>query len=66
MLVKVAALPEAEYGETDRRAMVCCLRVEERPPCGTECNEGYYRDEGVAISNKGDLAPLKPSYACTR
>ncbi len=65
LLVKVAELPETEYDETVRRALVCCLRVSEGPACGDECNEGYYRDESVDISNQGDMGPLKASYSCS-
>jgi hypothetical protein len=65
LLVKVAALPDAQHDETDRRALVCCLRAEELPPCGSECNEGYHREEAVVISNQGKMAPLRPTYSCS-
>ncbi len=64
LLVKIAEVPEDENDETDRRALVCCLRVAERPPCGDACREGYHRDESVEISNGGEMAPLKSRYAC--
>ncbi|MEE9592431.1 MAG: hypothetical protein V3W28_02490 [Thermoplasmata archaeon] len=64
LLVKTARLPESDYDETDRQALVCCLRAAEQPPCGDTCNEGYRRDESVSISNGGEPAPLKAQYSC--
>ncbi|MFQ5552309.1 MAG: hypothetical protein ACE5EW_01055 [Thermoplasmata archaeon] len=62
LIVKIAELP-GEYDEADRRALVCCLRAAERPPCGSDCNDGYRRDESVEISNRGDAAPLRSQYS---
>jgi hypothetical protein len=64
LLVKISELPGEEYDETDRQALVCCVRAAERPLCGDACNEGYRRDESVVISNGGKPAPLNAEYAC--
>lgn len=64
LLVKIAETPESDYTETDRRLLACCLRASERPPCGTDCNEGYRGDASVAIVNGGKPAPLKAGYSC--
>ena len=64
VLYKFAAMPSANYDETDRRIVECCLRAHEKPPCGTECNEGYGREDVVSITNTGKHMPLKETYKC--
>ena len=65
VLFKFAAMPSNNYDETDRRIVECCLRASHRPlPCGTECNQGYNRDDSVNITNTGQRAPLREKYAC--
>ena len=64
LLYKFAAMPSAEYDETDRRIVECCLRARTRPPCGTECNEGYNREDSVTITNTGKRTPLRERYSC--
>ncbi len=64
ILVKSANIPKSECDEIDRRTVECCLRAHEKPMCGTECNEGYDRDDVVSISNSGSYRPLKSKYAC--
>lgn len=64
LLYKFATMPSADYDETDRRIVECCLRAHTRPPCGTECNEGYNRDDSVVITNTGKPAPLSETYSC--
>lgn len=65
ILFKFAAMPSEDYDKTDRRIVECCLRAGHRPlPCGTECNEGYDRDDSVTITNKGSHAPLREKYSC--
>jgi hypothetical protein len=64
ILFKFAAMPSDSYDETDRRIVECCLRAHTKPPCGTECNEGYKREDSVIIINKGNRTPLKEEYSC--
>jgi hypothetical protein len=64
ILFKFAAMPSDSYDETDRRIVECCLRAHTKPPCGTECNEGYKREDSVIITNKGNRTPLKEEYSC--
>jgi hypothetical protein len=64
ILFKFAAMPSVDYDETDRRIVECCLRARTRPPCGTECNEGYDREDSVVITNTGKPAPLRDRYSC--
>jgi hypothetical protein len=65
LLFKFAAMPSDQYDETERRIVECCLRAHHRPlPCGTECNEGYTRDDSVVITNTGQYSPLKQQYSC--
>jgi hypothetical protein len=64
ILFKFAAMPSDSYDETDRRILECCLRAHTKPPCGTECNEGYKREDSVIITNKGNRTPLKEEYSC--
>lgn len=65
LLFKFAPMSSAQYDETDRRIVECCLRASHRPlPCGTECNEGYNRTDSVKIKNKGRRSPLREDYAC--
>jgi len=66
VLFKFAAMPSEDYDKTDRRIVECCLRADHRPlPCGTECNQGYNRDDSVTITNKGSHEPLREKYSCT-
>jgi len=65
LLFKIAAIPTAHYDETDRRIIECCIRAQNRRlPCGTECNEGYDREDSVEITNLGSYLPLSPYYTC--
>jgi len=65
LLFKFAAMPSKDYDETDRRIVECCLRTHHRPlPCGTECNQGYNRNDSVGITNTGRRAPLREKYSC--
>jgi len=64
LLYKFAAMPSSDYDETDRRIVECCLRARTQPPCGTECNEGYNREDSIAITNTGKYAPLSETYSC--
>ena len=64
ILFKFARMPSSEYDETDRRIVECCLRMHTRPPCGTECNEGYNREDSVTITNTGRYTPLSSTYSC--
>jgi len=64
IVYKYALMPTKEYDETDRRIVECCLRSNKTPPCGTECNEGYSRDDAVKINNEGLPKPLANSYTC--
>jgi len=61
---KYALMPSDRYDETDRRIVECCLRSNHKPPCGTECNEGYNRTDIVAIKNTGNRLPLEETYTC--
>jgi len=64
-LFKFAVMPSKDYDETDRRIAECCLRASHRPlPCGTECNQGYTRDDSVSIANTGQYKPLRERYTC--
>jgi hypothetical protein len=64
LLYKFAPMSSEDYDETDRRIVECCLRAHTRPPCGTECNEGYNRQDSVVITNTGKPAPLRETYSC--
>jgi len=64
ILYKFAPMASRDYDRTDRRIVECCLRSHERPPCGTECNQGYNRDDTVVIRNTGKYAPLDSKYSC--
>ena len=65
LLFKFAPMPSAQFDETDRRIVECCLRANHSPlPCGKECNEGYNREDSVRITNKGKPLPLRGNYAC--
>lgn len=65
LLFKFAAMPSEHYDGTDRRVVECCLRASHRPlSCGTECNQGYNRDDLVTITNTGSHSPLRKSYSC--
>lgn len=64
ILFKFAAMPSEDYNEMSRRIVECCSRAHARPPCGTECNEGYYREDFVTITNKGKYSPLEEEYSC--
>ena len=64
LLYKFAPMPSADYDETDRRIVECCLRAHTRPPCGTECNEGYNREDSVVITNTDKHEPLRVTYSC--
>jgi len=65
LLFKIAAMLSSDYDETDRRIVECCLRASHCPlPCGTECNQGYNRDDSVNITNTGQYNPLRERYAC--
>lgn len=64
ILFKFAVMPSQDYDEMDRRIVECCLRAHTRPPCGTECNEGYDREDLVTITNKRKYTPLKEEYGC--
>jgi len=64
ILFKFAAMPSEDYNEMDRRIVECCLRAHTWPPCGTECNEGYNREDFVTITNQGRYSPLKEEYSC--
>ena len=64
ILFKFAPMPSENYDETDRRIVECCLRAHTSPLCGTECNEGYNRDDSVVITNRGKPAPLSETYSC--
>jgi hypothetical protein len=64
VLYKFAAMPSSDYDENDRRIAECCLRSHTRPPCGTECNQGYNRSDSVAITNTGKMLPLREAYSC--
>ena len=64
ILFKFAMMPSENYDETDRRIVECCLRAHTKPPCGTECNEGYNREDSVTIINQGNNTPLKAKYSC--
>jgi len=66
LVYKFAAMPSADYDETDRRIVECCLRASHRPlPCGVECNQEYNRDDSVVITNTGSYSPLNESYFCS-
>lgn len=64
ILFKFAAMPSKDYDETDRRIAECCLRAHSKPPCGTECNKGYDREDFVTLTNKGKYTPLKKEHSC--
>jgi len=64
VVFKFAAMSSDKYDETDRRIVECCLRAHTRPLCGTECNEGYNREDSVTITNAGMNAPLREEYRC--
>lgn len=64
IVYKFAAMPSDKYDETDRRIVECCLRAHTKPPCGTECNEGYGREDSVIVTNKGMQTPLEQKYSC--
>ena len=49
ILFKFAAMLSENYDETDRRIVECCLRAHAKPPCGTECNEGYDREDSLLL-----------------
>ena len=66
LLFKFAPMQSENYTEIDRRIVECCLRAHTKPPCGTECNQGYDREDSVVIKNKGRYAPLKEEYSCSR
>lgn len=62
LLFKFAAMSSRDYDEMDRRIVECCLRAHNRPPCGTECNTGYDREDMVEITNTSWKAPLNKTY----
>jgi len=65
LLYKFAAMRSADYDESDRRVVECCLRAHHRPlPCGSECNQGYNQATSVSITNTGARAPLREGYSC--
>lgn len=64
IVFKFAVMSSEKYDETDRRIVECCLRAYTKPLCGTECNEGYTREDSVSITNSGMNAPLKNEYHC--
>ena len=64
IIYKFARMSSENFDETARRIVECCLRAHTRPPCGTECNEGYERDDVVTILNKGIQTPLEGKYVC--
>jgi hypothetical protein len=64
VLYKFAAMPSSNYDEADRRIVECCLRSHTRPPCGTECNQGYEHPDSIAITNTGKRLPLGETYCC--
>lgn len=65
LFFKFAPMSSELYDEIDRRIVECCLRAHNRPlPCGSECNDGYRREDSVTIENQGKPLPLKPKYAC--
>jgi len=64
ILYKFAPMPSENYDRTDRLIVECCLRSHAKPPCGTECNEGFNREDLVFIKNTGKSSPLKPEYSC--
>lgn len=57
-------MPSARHDITDRLIVECCLRAHTNPPCGTECNEGYNREDQVKIANQGKHTPLENEYSC--
>jgi len=59
-----AVMPSDRYDETDRRIVECCLRSHTKPRCGTECNEGYKREDTVRIRNEGVYTTLNTQYSC--
>jgi hypothetical protein len=64
LLFKFAPMPSVLYDETDRRIVECCLRAYHRVlPCGTECDQGYVRDDAVVITSSNRYAPLRETYS---
>lgn len=63
-LYKFAIMPSEKYDEEDRRIAECCLRAHTKPPCGSECNDGYNRKDTVSITNASKPAPLSEKYSC--
>lgn len=64
LIYSFAPMPSKDYDETDRRIVECCLRARKRPTCGTECNEGYFREDRVHIINIGAKGLLTDEYVC--